>query len=702
MAKIELDDQKYGFSGNNLYSDFDVFTAENKIETEAEVLKSDLLISKTIDKLELNWKIERKGELKNCLLYKDSPILITADSTESIVDKLFILRISANEYVQVLNEEEEILAQGVLAQSFRLNEAFVTINYGENGKDLNGDYLVKLQSQNTWIDQIKENLDVKAVDKEISILRVVYTSENPEFSATFVNTLCDIYVQDYVETKTSAANQALGFINSRIEEIEADLSDSESDLERYKLNNDVVNTYQETETGLREISKLRLDLINLEANEEAIYELEAYIEAGDYYDETAINFGFGDLNLVELVKKLKIHSDEKKDLELKYTAQDQRVKNCQEKIDDIKKYIKEAILRNKQEIKTKRESIENALFALEHQFDHFPTREKEMRRLEREFMINESVYNFLSQKKIEAQIASSAMMSFHRVIQRAQVPQKPVSPNKVLITFVLGFLGIALGLIIIFAKRFMSGKIYTMEDVEKLTSAPIIAAITTQEDVNNAQQAFNNLIGQIELDSSKNQIITISSSMQKEGKTFCSEGLTEAYQKMNYSTCYISLEAKTNSRSMKSLSALIQSPEKVNEFKSETNVYLGFDIEERNITLQLAHKNFVPLLNTLRSRFDRIIIDTPASVIKSEAAFAMKPADLILYIVRCRKSSVQYIDNIELMKMKHEIKNVQVVLNGAHETTNYSGMFTSSKFKFENGKKGIFQKAKTLLNAYSK
>ncbi|MFB0926157.1 MAG: hypothetical protein QMB65_12895, partial [Vicingaceae bacterium] len=43
VAKIKLDNQKYGFSNSALYKDFDVFTAHDMIETEAEILGSYLI-----------------------------------------------------------------------------------------------------------------------------------------------------------------------------------------------------------------------------------------------------------------------------------------------------------------------------------------------------------------------------------------------------------------------------------------------------------------------------------------------------------------------------------------------------------------------------------------------------------------------------------------------------------------------------------
>lgn len=59
IAKIKLDDQKFGFSSNETYKDFEMFTLTNRIDAEVELLKSPLIIEKAIDMLKMNVNITR-------------------------------------------------------------------------------------------------------------------------------------------------------------------------------------------------------------------------------------------------------------------------------------------------------------------------------------------------------------------------------------------------------------------------------------------------------------------------------------------------------------------------------------------------------------------------------------------------------------------------------------------------------------------
>ncbi|NQX99462.1 MAG: hypothetical protein HRT73_16535, partial [Flavobacteriales bacterium] len=112
VAKIKLDNQKFGVSNNLLYKDFDVFTTEDKIETEAELLGSHLLIKKTLEKVSFDVAINRIGKIRNTSLYKNSPIEITYDFIDSeLFDVLFQLTIVGDKVIISYNYKGEQLSK---------------------------------------------------------------------------------------------------------------------------------------------------------------------------------------------------------------------------------------------------------------------------------------------------------------------------------------------------------------------------------------------------------------------------------------------------------------------------------------------------------------------------------------------------------------------------------------------------------------
>lgn len=713
MAKIKLDDRKYGMSGNNLYDDLDVFSSQNKIETEAEILKSPLLIGKAIEGMHLNVLVKRVGRIKETIVYKNNPFYFEYDpNSTGFQDKIFFLTVNGNQFT-IHNENDELLINSNFGTTFLLENEPLTIHknteiINKKNLDTNGKYTFNIKSKNKWISFLSTQLDVKAIDKEIPVLRVVVKSEDPQFSADFANKLCEIYVEDYIYTKSIAATKTLTFIDERMTDLQSTLSSSENSLEGYKIQHNVVNTLQETETGLREMSKLKLQLINLEMEEESITELDAYISDGDYYEETAINFGFGDLVLTELVKKLKLYTDQKRDLELKYTSNDDHIINVQLKIDEIEEYIKEAIAQNKKNIQTKRKEIEKSLLEMSTQFEDIPTREKEMRILERDFQINESVYTFLAQKKLEAQIASSALMSFHRIIQPAIPPTEPVSPNKVLITFVCGFLGLIAGVIFVFGGKIVRGKIFNKSDIEKLTSTPVVGVLTkTKKDIEKEHE-FATLATSLRIHNNKeNQTIVVTSSTKEEGKTYVAENLAATYSKMGYSVALIDINffnpsQKENYHFL--LQDLIDNRNLIENYNSDqSNICLiGINNMSTEATLTLAHKNMSTAIAQIQERFDYVIIDTPGSVISIDALCMLQYADLCLYIIRAKTSKAEYISNVDTIQAEFGFNDMKIVLNGAHSSTNYSGNFNGSQLHYNEVPKGLLKKFKYYFSTYSK
>jgi uncharacterized protein involved in exopolysaccharide biosynthesis len=692
LARIKLDDQKYGFSSTSLYQDFDVFSTQNKIQSEAMVLKSPLLVGMALDSLAFDIALYRKGQVRNTMLYDDSPIIINYDFiNQSLYNRDYFVSIDKEGFYGIrLNEEDSVSNMVQLGQPFLLDGGVITISKNDTllayrSLDIEGEYIAHIFSKDGLIADVTERLDVVEVDKEIAILRVVYKDQHPQKVADLANALCATYITDYVETKSQAAEQTVGFIDEKLAEVLSDLQQAEIELEQFKAVKGIVNTRQETETGLRQISNLEVSLINLEMNEKAILELEEYISAGDYFSQTAINFGFGDLLMTELVKKLKMWQDERYDLLLKYTEESDQITSVDKKIIDLKAYIVEAIKRNKKEISTKREEIERSLEIVSHQFDGLSTTEKELRILERNFHLLEQVYNFLSQKKIEASIAASANLAFHRIIEKAIVPSKPISPNRTLITFVSGLLGLIIGIAFIYLRQYAMARVASRLDIERHTTLPLLGVVRK----GNTTDDFDAIIKHVKLKGLLNQplVAAVSSTINSEGKTYVTEHLGTNMAAFGLSVCVLSTSKGDDFSASSPLEGFLENPS-----KSQGLVHLHLNL--------FTNLNWEKQLAELKSHFDVVLIDAPAAAMCIEGAEVLKAVDLGLYVLRANKTSLDYIATAEKLKEEFGIENIQLILNDAHRASNFNGSYVGTRFRNQvasQGLKGLFAK---YLNTY--
>lgn len=703
VAKIKLDNQKYGFSNSVLYKDFDVFTAEDKIETEAEILGSHLLIKKALEKVDFDVTIKRVGSIKQTNLYQNSPIKI---NYQFIDNKLLDvpLQLSINESnlkLTYLYSGEEMTIHGSFNEPFNIEGNQISIIKSDSlielkNLQINGDYSFTIYSEEGIINKIKEQLDVKAIDKEMSVLRVVFKDEIPQKTADFNNALCEAYIEDYIGMKSYAANKTVEFIDLKLEEVGKELSKAEFELEKYKMNNDVVNTRQETETGLRQLSNLKIQLVNTEMNEKAILELEEYINNGNYFDETAINFGFGDLLMTELVKKMKLWNDEKQDLLIKYREGSDEITAVNNKIEEVKQYIKEAIKSNKREIITKREKLEAELAILSTQFEDIPTREKDLQILEREFRLQESVFNFLSQKRIEAFIASTSSTSFHRIIQPAYAPKLPVSPNETLITFVCGLLGLIIGIAFVYIRQFAKAKVKDKSDLERNSQLSVAGIIRhfNKEVTDDFYSMAKALLLKQEL--IPGQIITVSSMLTNEGKTLVTRNIAKVLTNMNFKVCVVDYNMYNHALTTTNSFSLLNTD--FNQLKSGVTLSVKDDIE----TLNQAPKLFRQKLEQLSDCFDFVLIDTPASAMSIEPIEAMKCSDLNLFVIRANYTALKHVANVDLIAEEYGITNLQLILTDAHKATNYNGTLIGTRFNYKNKNKRFIAKFKMYVNNYFK
>ncbi len=691
IAKIKLDDQRQGVSNSKFYRDLEVFNTENIVESEAEILKSPLIISKMIDSSDFNILLYRKGKLKNTMLYDDAPFHIEYQfENEALYDRNFILNIVTDSgYTLIYDspDQQKILC-GKFNEVLKINGGEITILKNkiiiqDRGISLEGEYQFKVFSRNGLIAHISKHLDVKVVDKDIAVLRAVYKAEHPQKVADIVNALCKAYVDDYMMFKSNSANKTVQFIDKKLAEVSLQLQQAEKELETFKINNKVVNTLQETETGLREISKLNVQLINLEMNESAINELQTYINGGDYFDETAINFGFGDLLMTELVKKLKLWQDERHDLLIKYQPDNDNVQAIDAKIAEVKGYIKEAIKQNLKEIRVKRQDIEAEVEKASHRFDNLPTREKSQHILEREFRLLEDVYNFLSQKKIEASITSTAMLSFHRIIQPAIVPVEPVSPNKTLITFVAGLLGLILGIAFIYSRKYLNAKVVTRGDIEKHSLLPFAGVIRKGQTSDDFRILLKGMM--VKGVMKPNQVIAVTSTLNKEGKSYLARHTALNLLEMGYTVCLLSI------------SSPLENGQALSKFL--TGQAIDFNLlTEINYVGQksLSNKD----LDQLKLKFDFVIIDSTATAIDISGVEAIKSADLTLYVVRANYTAIHYVAHPDLLKEEYDLNHIYTVLNDAHLAMCYNGNYVGSRFNQNRKPKDFFKQLSYYFTTY--
>ncbi|KQK25471.1 hypothetical protein AR438_07615 [Chryseobacterium aquaticum] len=650
-AKLKLADTQEGVPSANLFKDFDVFATPNKISTEIEVLKSTSLIEKTLEKLPFSTEIYRKGKVRSVELFGDSPIKVESIlNDEKNYDKKFIINITSNQNftIKASDSAKEVKGTFGVPTAIKGGKILITKNdsylQSKPGAKIVDQYEVEFLSREKLLDKVNKNLDIVSVDKDVPVIRINYKSNVPEKASLLVNTLAETYIQDYIENKYRAANTTVDFLKNEIGQANNKLSGAENRIENYRNKENIINIPQETETDLRKISQLKIQKSNLKMNLDAIKNLNNYISEGkDNYLDLAPNFeAFNDLLSTEMVKNMKLLQAEKKELLLTYTPEHEKVKVIDSKIKDLTDYQTESIKNTQRNLQIKYNDIDRDIQIAEQAFIGLPEKEKLLNIMNREFNLYEKNYNFLNEKRIDAEIAKAAKISFHKIITRGELPKQPVSPMRSIIIIVAAIMSMIGSIALIYAVHFAKAKVNDVYTIEKNSTIPVAFTTPFIKSRENIMHHFLENVLEMELKEiiKDKNLICITSYDKSKQHRFHSKNIIKALQAQSRKVLVIDVAGN---------------------LKNIENIdYIDFS-EEKN--LRLTSTDIENLIREKMTGNDLCIINNQSIKQGKLPLLFLKMADENLFVLDSRKTAEKTIMNVELLKDEYKLTNLWFVLN---------------------------------------
>jgi len=327
-----------------------------------------------------------------------------------------------------------------------------------------------------------------AVLEQTGLVNVSYQSPSPALAAEIVNTLVDEYYDYSIEMRYEATQQASEFMSEQIAQLRDDLGVKERELQKYgrEKNLMVLDNSQDTvvgkfaemnnsytaaqiarvkkEAALKELRDLNVDTLSnsQRVNSPSVGSmLNSYLQTKNEYQE-----------------KLKLFRESYPEMQrIKARMDSQRV--------EIQNEIKNAIAAAESEYRTAVQEESSLKNLMENQKQTVLSSNSSKilyNALKIEVDNMRTLLSFLVNKQNETQVSAritGQRTSNIRIVDKALVPQSPISPNikKNLIMALL--LGMFLGLGLAFGVEFMDTSIKSPEDVEKLAGLPSLGIVPT-------------------------------------------------------------------------------------------------------------------------------------------------------------------------------------------------------------------------------
>lgn len=708
-TSIKIDDAQTGITNTNLYRDFDIFKINNKIPTEVEVLKSRSMFEKALSKLDFDVEYFRVGNFKTMEVYHDLPFKV--DFT--IKDSLFYSQAyemeykGANKYRLVYHVnglmkvidgtfDNEIYDKSININIIR-DDAFLlrkprSLDYGK--------FQFVVYSKSALANKLMANdYVVKAIDKEVSIIKIYYQHPVAIKAMKLVNALAQTYIEEGIRNKTDAAAQTVDFVNAQIGKVSDELNQAQNDIEKYKHDNGIVNIIQETDASLRTLGQLEVQKVQINMDLAVLDNLNEYLRKNRLIPETAPEFQtVADPLFTEAISSLNKNYRERDNLLLKYTPEDSHIIILDKNIESQKNYIGESVLNTRKKLMIRMEEINSSIGENRAGFSTVPEKEGMLQTLNRNFLLNEKVYNFLIEKRTEAIIARSGSVSFNHILEEAEIPRVPNFPQPKMFLALAVFLGLLTGIVLAYIRSYMKSDVSNREELEKASTIPFIGFIQRiKKQDQNISEHFMTLTTRLLMlyESRKNLFITVTSTVKGEGKTFVASNLAKVFAAMDKKVIVIDMNTHHPQmqeifkvRSEHGISDVLSNHTSLHEAINITS-FPNLDLInagelKSGINTILTSGKTKELLQDLRQHYDVVIIDTPESGKFMDAIPLMKMSDVNLYVVKANSTRHNLLNNAELIKEEYRLTEVYHVLNNSSEKRNYNGYFPSSNFREKN------------------
>ncbi|CAI2137104.1 Tyrosine-protein kinase wzc [Serratia fonticola] len=613
--------------GNSLLNNINQILPNSQPESapEIELLKSRMVLSKTVEQLNLRIDVEEKYLP---IFGKGFAALKKAEPGKITVSKLSMPRAwkdepdiiltveSGNAYT--VSKDGNVIASGKVGQLLEKDNFSILVNeiQAEEGTE----FKVTLKTELDAINELLKNFDVADKGKDTGVLGLAMTGEDPELIRNTLNSIAYNYLEQNVERKSEEDAKSLDFLKEQLPKVRSALDSAENKLNQYRQQKDSVDLSLEAKSVLDSIVSVDAQLNELTFKEAEISKL--------------------------------------------YTKEHPSYR---------------ALLEKRKTLENEKEKFNKRVSAM-------PKTQQEILRLSRDVQSGQEVYMQLLNKEQALSISKASTVGNVRIIDSAVTQFKPVEPRKIIVVLLSIVLGGMLSIGYVLLRSFLHRGIETPEQLEEL-GINVYASVPLSEwqrkkDLefvgknkgkklntdSNSLLAFGNPADlaieairslrtslHFAMIEAKNNVLMISGASPGIGKTFISANLAAVIAQTGQRVLFIDSDMRKGYAhelvgldGSNGLSEILSGKISV-EFAVKNSTYEGFDFIPRgqvppNPSELLMHTRFEELIKWASSNYDLVLVDTPPILAVTDAAIIGKHTGTALMVARFELNSPKEVE----------------------------------------------------------
>lgn len=711
---IKDNDQNGGGRSANMLNSatLGMISNSNGFDNELEILTSHSLAQQAVRDLKLYVNYYHVGKVKDVLMYKTQPINVDVDPSHlerlnAPVD-LKIERtgnsyhVTGTYYVPVNDDQadgpfsiDKTFSQ--LPATIGTRAGIISFNANTVVPMKDGDVMkVNIQSPKFAAYKYVGELNVSQTSKTTTIAQLTLSDENPQRAIDYLQQLSICYNRQANEDKNEVAERTEEFINGRLEKINAELGNTEGQLESYKKRNGMIDLKANATSAFSNADQYSQKLSEANTQVALLDEMQNYMDnPNNRFQPLPSNVGLNDDAATSLISNYN-QLVQRRNLLLQSASENSpSVMPLTTQIEDMDRAIRRALKQARRNLDIQRNSVASQYGKYQGQVGESPEQERMLTQIGRQQEVKSGLYLMLLQKREENSISLAATADKGKLIDGPALGGK-VSPKSSMI--LLAALIIALGLpaIIIFLLEFFRYKIEGHEDVAKLTTLPIIAdvAVSTEsaktkgeivihENRNNQmEEIFRSMRTNLQFVLEKDEkVVMFTSSTSGEGKTFITSNLAVSFALLGKKVLLVGLD--------------IRKPRLADLFEIDdhqhgiTNLLVKNDptweeIQQQlvpsginnNLTLLMAgptppnpselvsRKSLDDIFAELRKHYDYILVDTAPVGLVTDTIEIGRICDATVFVCRADFTPKESIVMINSLHNQKKLPKINIVING--------------------------------------
>lgn len=597
----------------------------------------------------------------------------------------------------------------------------------QTGNEISSEELQSQKDKRARLRQFSKSLVVTPIRKT-QLVKLSYDSEDPALAAMIANAVGEAFIAQDLEVKSSINKNAAQWLRSRLEDLRTSLDESESRLQLYRKEQNIIDLQDRGGRGLTGLVSNELEQTSrqlLEAKNE-VNQLRSIVRAVEEY-------GIKDMSKLESIPEITSHPviQNIKTLKVKaklrvselsqiYGRKHPDLIAAKSELYTVNKHlttqISKLVTGINRDLKTKQSNVaalEREYSKIQGQFQDVIGKDNEYQKLVRDVESNRKLFNTFLERSKETALTSDFNAAVARFTDRAHTPNKPITLSAKILVIIAFVLSIILHITYLLVKEYFTDNFNSVGDIENKLGLPVLGVLPKiakkrnqdldlhyffdeegrqfSESVRTLRTSFLLAQGQ-----RVNQVIAVISSQPNEGKSTTSTNIAFSLAQIEKT---LLIDADMRKPSLASnFNIPKEKPGLAQLITGEANLVDCIMVDKisgahvmpcgptpKNAQELLSSKRFKQLLETLKQSYDRIIIDTPPIQAVSDSLIISLHTDAIIYVIKSESTRVRLVLNSVRRLAKVDANIVGIVMNhvntdGVSDSDYYYGYYSDEEY----------------------